>query len=375
MRKKLYIIPILGIFIIYAFFNYYSHGFSSNNNTYSLPDATLYDKKTCFFPNDKLVDTNNNNCTRVFENVKDSVVKVAVSNSYMNSPELSTGFIYDNDGHIVTNYHVVNNANSINVTFADGDSYSAQITGTDPYSDLAVLQASAAALKKEQMKPLPTTNSSALQVGENVGAIGYPFEKLSYSVGSIKQVNILRNTILGYVQTGMIQHDACGFHGSSGGPLLDLKGQVLGVNSYPGLQGYDVPGLTLAIPSNTIQKIVPKLISQHSYKHGWLGVDVTDLTNFAVVNHHYGAVVQDVDPDGPAAKIGIEGLEPNMSSINDPFIVHDIITAVNGSPIKNISDFCNYIHNKSVGDTVVLTTMHDGVTRNFTITLGEIPFQ
>jgi S1-C subfamily serine protease len=171
----------------------------------------------------------------------------------------------------------------------------------------------------------------------------------------------------------MIQHDACGFHGSSGGPLLDLKGQVLGVNSYPGLQGYDVPGLTLAIPSNTIQKIVPKLISQHSYKHAWLGVDVTDLTNFAVANNHYGAVVQDVDPDGPAAKIGIEGLEPNLSSISDPFIVHDIITAINGLPIKNSSDFYNYIHNKSVGDKLVLTTMHDGGTRNFTVTLGEMP--
>jgi S1-C subfamily serine protease len=127
------------------------------------------------------------------------------------------------------------------------------------------------------------------------------------------------------------------------GPLLDLQGRVLGVNSYPGLQGYDVPGLTLAIPSNIIQKIVPKLISQHSYEHIWLGLDVTDLTNFVVVNHHYGAVVQDVDPDSPAAKIGIKGLEPNLSSISDPFIIHDIITAINGSPIKNSSDFYNYI--------------------------------
>src|SRR5262252_3135514 len=361
MRKILYIIPILGIFIIYGFFNYYSHSFSSNNS------YSLLDKKTCFSPNDKLVDSNNNNWTHVFENTKHSVVKVIVTNPYGN-PEISTGFIYDNDGHIVTNYHVVNNANSINVTFADGNSHPAHVIGTDPYSDLAVLQANVA-LKKEQLKPLPIRNSSALQVGENVGTIGYPFEQLSFSVGSIKQVNILRNTILGYVQTGMIQHDACGFHGSSGGPLLDLKGQVLGVNSYPGLQGYDVPGLTLAIPSNTIQKIVPKLISQHSFKHPWLGADVTDLSNFIVVNHHYGAVVQDVDPDGPAAKIGIEGLEPNMSSISDPFIVHDIITAINGSPIKNSSDFYNYINNKSVGDKVVLTTMHDGVIRNFTITL------
>ena len=85
------------------------------------------------------------------------------------------------------------------------------------------------------------------------------------------------------------------------------------------------------------------------------------------------SIVQDVDPDSPAAKIGIEGLEPNLSSISDPFIVHDIITAINGSPIKNSSDFYNYINNKSVGDKVVLTTMHDGVTRNFTITLGEMP--
>jgi len=100
VRKKLYIIPILSIFIIGAVSYSYLHSVSSNHNNYSLPDPPLYDKKTCFSPNDKLVDTNNNNWTHVFENVKDSVVKVAVSNSYMNSPEISTGFIYDNDGHI-----------------------------------------------------------------------------------------------------------------------------------------------------------------------------------------------------------------------------------------------------------------------------------
>jgi hypothetical protein len=101
---------------------------------------------------------------------------------------------------------------------------------------------------------------------------------------------------------------------------------------------------------------------------------VTDLTpaNNSVVNH-YGAVVQDVDPDSPALKTGIEGLEPNLSSVSDPLIIHDIIIAIDGSPIKNSSDFYNYINNKSVDDKVVLTTMHDGVTRNFTITLGEMP--
>lgn len=374
MSRILYIvIPILSIFIIYAFSNSYSHKLSSNNS-YSLLDRSPSDKNTCFSSSDKLVDPNNNNWTHVFENTKASVVKVVtVSNPY-NGPEISTGFIYDNNGHIVTNYHVVNSANFINVTFSDGDSYPAQITGADPYSDLAVLQSSAA-LNKEQMKPLLIRNSSAFQIGENVGAIGYPFEQLSFSVGSIKQINILRENVNGYEQTGMIQHDACGYHGSSGGPLLDLQGQVLGVNSYPGLQGYDIPGLTLAIPSNTIQMIVPKLISQHSYKHPWLGIDVvTDLTpdNNSLVNH-YGAAVQYVDPDGPAANTGIEDLEPNLSSMSDPLIIHDIITAIDGLPIKNSNDFYNYINNKSVGDTVVLTTMHDGVKRNFTITLGKMP--
>jgi len=220
--------------------------------------------KNCFSPNDKLVDANNNNWTDVFENAKYSVVKVETGSNPYSKPELSTGFIYDNAGHIVTNYHVANSGNLIKVIFADGNGYRAQITGTDPDSDLAILQANAA-LNKEQMKSLPIGNSAALQVGENVGAIGYPFEQLSFSVGSIKQLNITRENEFGSVATGLIQHDACGYHGSSGGPLLDLKGQVLGVNSYPGLRGHDIPGLTLAIPSNTLQKIVPMLISQHSY--------------------------------------------------------------------------------------------------------------
>ncbi|MFZ0224219.1 MAG: trypsin-like peptidase domain-containing protein [Candidatus Nitrosopolaris sp.] len=218
----------------------------------------------CFSPIDKLVDANNNNWTDVFENAKYSVVKVETGSNPYSKPELSTGFIYDNAGHIVTNYHVANSGNLIKVIFADGNGYRAQITGTDPDSDLAILQANAA-LNKEQMKSLPIGNSAALQVGENVGAIGYPFEQLSFSVGSIKQLNITRENNFGSVQTGLIQHDACGYHGSSGGPLLDLQGRVLGINSYPGLRGYDIPGLTLAIPSNTLQKIVPKLISQHSH--------------------------------------------------------------------------------------------------------------
>jgi S1-C subfamily serine protease len=220
----------------------------------------LPDRNSCFSPTDKLVDPNNNNWTGIFENAKYSVVKVETGNNPNSNPELSTGFIYDNNGHIVTNYHVAHSGNLIKVKFADGNLFPAQITGTDPASDLAMLQASEA-LNKEQMRSLPIGNSAALHVGENVGAIGYPFQKLSFSVGSIKQLNITRPNEFGSVATGLIQHDACGYHGSSGGPLLDLQGQVVGINSYPGLRGHDVPGLTLAIPSNTLQKIVPKLIS------------------------------------------------------------------------------------------------------------------
>ena len=232
--------------------------------SYAAAEFQTSDRHGCFSPNDKLVDANNNNWTDVFEKAKYSVVKVETGSNPYGKPELSTGFIYDNDGHIVTNYHVANSGNLIKVIFADGNGYRAQITGTDPDSDLAILQANEA-LNKEQMKSLPIGNSAGLQVGENVGAIGYPFEQLSFSVGSIKQLNITRENNFGSIQTGLIQHDACGYHGSSGGPLLDLQGRVLGINSYPGLRGYDIPGLTLAIPSNTLQKIVPKLISEHSH--------------------------------------------------------------------------------------------------------------
>jgi S1-C subfamily serine protease len=239
-----------------------SNGYQKAYAAAEFPTSDI-DKNTCFSPNDKLVDANNNNWTQVFENAKYSVVKVLTGSNPYGKPEISTGFIYDNDGHIVTNYHVAR-ANLIKVTFADGNSYRAQKTGTDPDSDLAILQANEA-LNKEQMKSLPIGSSSALQVGENVGSIGYPFEQLSFSVGSIKQLNITRENEFGSVATGLIQHDACGYHGSSGGPLLDLQGRVLGINSYPGLRGHDIPGLTLAIPSNTLKKIVPMLISQHSY--------------------------------------------------------------------------------------------------------------
>ena len=266
MRKILYIVIfILTIFTVYVFSNFYSHRFSSNNNSSVLDGVILsFDRNTCFSPNDKLVDANNNNWTNVFENAKYSVVKVETGNNPYGKPEISTGFIYDNEGHIVTNYHVANSGNLIKVIFADGNGYRAQITGTDPDSDLAVLQANEA-LNKEQMKPLPIRDSSTLQVGENVGAIGYPQQHLSFSVGSIKQLGITRQNEFGSVATGLIQHDACGYHGSSGGPLIDLQGRVLGMNSYPGTRGADIPGLTLAIPSNTIQKIASKLISQPSH--------------------------------------------------------------------------------------------------------------
>jgi S1-C subfamily serine protease len=233
-----------------------SNGFQKAYATAEFPTSD----KNCFSPTDKLVDANNNNWTDVFENAKYSVVKVETGSNPYGKPELSTGFVYDNDGHIVTNYHVANSGNLIKVMFADGNGYRAHITGTDPDSDLAVIQAN-----ETEGKALPIGNSAALQVGENVGAIGYPFEQLSFSVGSIKQLNITRQNEFGGVATGLIQHDACGYHGSSGGPLLDLQGRVVGVNSYPGIQGHDVPGMTLAIPSNTLQKIVPMLISQHSY--------------------------------------------------------------------------------------------------------------
>ena len=228
--------------------------------------------------------------TDIFKKVENSVVQITstVSNPNEliiingkrlngNSTALGSGFIYDNKGHIVTNNHAVpdlsNNTNSVDVTFIDGNTYSAKVIHRDPFSDIAVLQL-IGNFSDEKLVPLSITNSSTLQVGQPVIAIGNPFGLSgSMTTGIISQMaRVLPNPDTGYSIANTIQTNAAINPGNSGGPLLNMQGQVIGMNTAIISDTGSYSGVGFAIPSDDIMHIVPKLIQNRSYSHPWLGI-------------------------------------------------------------------------------------------------------
>ncbi|MGH9923015.1 MAG: S1C family serine protease, partial [Nitrososphaerales archaeon] len=251
----------------------------------------------------------------LFQRVENSVVQITVragDQSFLGDERLGSGFVYDSNGNIITNNHVVEGADDISVTFLDGSAYDASIVGTDPYTDLAVIKADVPA---ELLAPLPLGDSSKLQVGEQVAAIGNPFGLSgSMTTGIVSQLG--RLLPLAEVEGGfsipdVIQTDAAINPGNSGGPLLDIRGEVVGVNSAITSGTGEFAGVGFAVPSNTVKKIVPVLISDGRYRHAWLGVSGTDLTPEIAealnLKDTKGFLVIDIVADSPADKSGIRG--------------------------------------------------------------------
>jgi S1-C subfamily serine protease len=281
-----------------------------------------------------------------------------------------SGFIYDKRGNIVTNYHVIENAQQIYVKFSSGNSYPAKLIGQDIYSDLAVIQVCSSALFKERIIPLPLADSSSdYKVGDPVVAIGSPQGLTSsLSQGIVSQVNrvnldLITNTFF----TGdLIQTDADINPGNSGGPLLNLNGEVIGVNDLILLDpetGAALPGLNFAISSNTVKRVVPSLITQGSYSHPWLGIKMIDVNPFVAdtlgLENASGIFITTVLPDSPAE---LAGIEPG-----------NIIFGIDRKVTRDIAQFVNYIEgSKSPGDNVVLYVLtNDGASITVPVVLGE----
>lgn len=276
-----------------------------------------------------------------------------------NSTSLGSGFIYSKDGHIVTNNHVVEHAKSVDVTFINGDRYTANVTGTDVFSDLAVIKIN------ENVTKLPLVlilgNSSQLKVGDQVVAIGNPFGlEGSMTTGIVSQIGrLLSVDDKGFSIPNAIQTDASINPGNSGGPLLDMKGEVIGVNTagiFPG-------GIGLAVPSNTVARIIPVLIEQGNYTHPWLGITGTTLTSELAKREHLdrsqkGVILDTIVKASPADLAGLNGSVVNQYGEKRG---GDLITAIDGKPILKIEDLISYLEiNKAVNENATLSIYRDG---------------
>src|SRR5690349_2035861 len=232
--------------------------------------------------------------TDIFKQVQNSVVQITSKGNGIqiiingNPPvdqqsRLGSGFVYDQQGHIISNSHVVSGAKTVDVTFVDGNTYTANVIGNDPSSDVAVLQITDNNYSSAEKSgvPLAIANSSKLQVGEQIIAIGNPFGLSdTMTTGIVSQIGrLLPNQDTGFSIPNGIQTDAAINPGNSGGPLLNMQGQVVGMNTaiLSGTGGFS--GLGFAVPSNTIAKIVPRLIEKGSYPHPYLGLTGATLTS------------------------------------------------------------------------------------------------
>ena len=334
--------------------------------------------------------TGQSDLTSIFKKVENSVVQITskvstVDNNVIingmplqsQSTRLGSGFVYDKEGRIITNNHVVEGSNTVNVTFVDGNTYTAKVVGTDPDNDIAVIQI-IDNFSDENLTPLIFGDSSQLQVGQQVIAIGNPFG-LSDTMthGIISQVGrLLPNENLGFNIPDVIQVDAPINPGNSGGPLLNTQGEIIGMNTAINTNTGEFSGVGFAIPSNSIQRIVPQLIKNGTYAHPWLGIAGTSMNpDVALANglarNYKGVIVDQVVKDGPAYKAGLI-----PATLDDNNIPHggDIITAVDGHSIKTIYDIIAYVDDqKSVGDKIDLTIDRTGKTMDLTLLLQPRP--
>ena len=332
----------------------------------------------------------NASLSQLYESVRSSVVVVQgvtiqylFGQPYAYGEVQGSGFVSNLTGQfvIVTNYHVVEGAINITVTFTDGKTYTATVTGSDPYADLAVLSANA---PQYEYKPLKITSSSTLEVGDPVIAIGDPLGYTGSMTSGI--VSALGRTVTvswaSYGIADCIQTTAPINPGNSGGPLLNYLGEVVGITSYTAItsQGVAAQGLGLAIPSSTILREIQSLITTHSYNsHPWLGASGTSMTiqiaQAMNTNVTYGWLITQVTTGGPAASAGLRGGTSQVIILGSTVIIGgDIIVAINGIGIRNADDLSTYLEENTLsGQTVNVTVIRNNQTITIPVSLGTRP--
>jgi S1-C subfamily serine protease len=288
-----------------------------------------------------------------------------------------SGFILDDEGHILTNNHVVADATLVSVIYSNGIEARAQIVGTDEYSDLAVLKVDQLI---DEAHPIPVGDSDGVNVGEWVVAIGNPFgQQSSMTLGIVSATGRTISTgVTGFSIPQAIQTDAAINPGNSGGPLLNLNGEVIGVNAQIATDTGANSGVGFAIPSNIVRKVAPVLISEGAYQWPWLGVQGASVSLLLQqangLEMQQGGYIDVIVPGGPAETAGMRGSSgtKTIDGLTVP-VGGDVVIAVNGNPVYSFDDLLVKIAFSVPGETVQLTIIRDGKEISIDATLAARP--
>jgi len=338
--------------------------------------------------------------TTLFNDVDQSVVQISENSASSLGSRQGSGFVYDELGHIVTNYHVVGNPQETNlyerafhITFLDGTTYLGRVIGADLYSELAVMTVEN--ITRKNLVPLPLGNSSQLRIGQPVVAVGNPFglsgsmtEGIVSGLGRILPSSVPQGDLLlrqedtaSFLIPNIIQTDAVINPGNSGGPLLTTGGEVIGMNTAILSNTGVYAGVGSAIPSDIIKKVVPELISTGTYRHPYIGIAGVDMSPEIAdemgLNGSRGFLVTEVTSGSPAERSGIRG-GGALTDINGRQIElgGDVIVEVDNVTVRKIEDLLSYLQSeRSIGETVILNVIRDGRNQEIGMTLAARPTQ
>ena len=324
--------------------------------------------------------------TTLYEQVHPGIVSIQVLSE--NGGSLGSGFVFDSEGHVVTNYHVVEGATDLEVDFTSGLKVRGEVVGKDTDSDIAVIKVAA---PTEALFPLQMGDSDQLKVGQTVVAIGNPFGLTGTMTTGIvsargRTLESLRQTPDGrsFSAGGVIQTDAAMNPGNSGGPLLDLKGRVIGINrairttTATDLGEPANSGVGFAVPVNIVKRVVPVLIEKGSYDYPYLGISTREEISLIEqealgLSQSSGAYILEVVAGGPADQAGLIGGTRQTDIAGLPG-GGDLITAIDSRPVHVFGDLLTYLmENKSPGDTIQLTILRDNQHKEVSLTLGKRP--
>jgi S1-C subfamily serine protease len=314
------------------------------------------------------------NSVRIYQDANRAVVNITTRSTVQDDMFLmsmpregsGSGAVIDKHGHIVTNYHVIEEARQISVNLFDGNSYRAELVGVDPNNDIAVLRIKA---PEEKLFPLRWGDSGKLLVGMRVYALGNPFGlERTLTVGIVSSLNRTLKTDTRRTIRGIIQTDAAINPGNSGGPLLNRKGEIIGINTAIVTRSGQSAGIGLAVPANSVQRIVADLIANGKVQRADIGIN-------AVWETDRGLLIALLNPNGPAAEAGLRGPQEVTERRNGMILrgidrsKADFIIAADGKRVKTMDELLTYVETKKAGDQVTLTIVREGKRVEMPVTL------